>query len=54
MAKKSIQIESEAHKAAKHLSTETGFTIGEIIEMLIAGKSEKEIRKLGKEKEKSD
>lgn len=46
MAKKTIQIEEEMHRQAKILSANTGLTIGEIIELLLKGTSEKEILKL--------
>lgn len=53
MAKKSVHIEEETHRKAKILSAETNLTIGEIIDLLIEGTSEKEIRKLADKKEKN-
>jgi hypothetical protein len=52
MSKKTVNIEEEAHKKAKILSAETGLSIGEIIELLLLGTSEKEILKLAKGKDK--
>jgi hypothetical protein len=50
MGKKTVNIEEEAHKKAKILSAETGLDIGQIIGLLLMDTSEKEIRKLAKEK----
>lgn len=46
MSKKSVHIDESIHKKAKHISVETGLTVGKIIELLIANTSEKEILKL--------
>lgn len=46
MSKKTIHVEEEVHEKAKILSAKTKLSIGEIIDLLISGTSEKEILKL--------
>ncbi|MCB1177623.1 MAG: hypothetical protein KDK36_08610 [Leptospiraceae bacterium] len=50
MSKKTVNIDEEVHVKAKILSAKTGKTIGEIIELLINGTTEKEILKLAEKK----
>jgi hypothetical protein len=52
MAKKSIQVEEGTHRRAKILSAETGLSIGEIVDLLVNGSSEKQIRELAKKEGK--
>ena len=49
-AKKTVNIDEEIHRQAKILSANTGLTIGEIIQLLIEGTSEKEILKLAEKR----
>ncbi|MCB1179651.1 MAG: hypothetical protein KDK36_18880 [Leptospiraceae bacterium] len=50
MSKKTIHVEEEVHEKAKILSAKTKLSIGEIIQLLIDGTSEKEILKLHEKK----
>jgi|JI9StandDraft_1071089.scaffolds.fasta_scaffold44541_4 hypothetical protein len=50
MSQKSIMVNEETHKQAKILSAKTGIPIGEIVELLLMGTSEKDILKLSEKK----
>lgn len=52
--RKTINISKEAHKEAKRIAFENEVTISDVAEWLLLGHTEKEIRKLAKEKKDSD
>lgn len=52
MSRKSVMIDEDIHRKAKILAAQTGLTIGDIVELLLEGTSEKEILKLAEKKQK--
>lgn len=52
--RKTINVSKEAHKEAKRIAFENEITISEVAEWLLLGHTEKEIKKLAKEKKESD
>ncbi|HMV81123.1 MAG TPA: hypothetical protein PKV80_25370 [Leptospiraceae bacterium] len=52
--RKTINISKEAHDEARRIAFENEVTISEVAEWLLLGHTEKEIKKLAKEKKESD
>jgi hypothetical protein len=50
MSQKSIMVNEETHRQAKILSAKTGIPIGEIVELLLMGATEKDIIKLSEKR----